>query len=56
MRYRFDSRGALLPKFLGGIVVLFVGILIAAYVIARDANPVMLDEHGQVRGSAAEQR
>ncbi|HEY1495492.1 MAG TPA: hypothetical protein VGF49_13160 [Candidatus Solibacter sp.] len=49
MRYRFDSRGALLPKFLGVVFVLFIGILIAAYVIARDANPVMLDEHGHVR-------
>jgi hypothetical protein len=53
MIYRFDSRGALLPKVLGGIFVLFVGILIAAYVIARGANPVMLDEHGHIRGAAA---
>ena len=52
MSYRFDSRGALLPKVLGGIVVLFIGILIAAYVIARGANPVMLDDHGHVRGAA----
>ena len=49
--YRFDSRGAFLPKFLGGIFVLFVGILVVCYVIARQANPVMLDEHGAVRGS-----
>ena len=52
MSYRFDCRGALLPKVLGGIVVLFIGILIAAYVIARGANPVMLDDHGHMRGAA----
>ena len=28
--YRFDSRGAFLPNFLGGIFVLFIGILIYA--------------------------
>ena len=52
MSYRFDSRGALLPKVLGGIVVLFIGILVAAYVISRGVNPVMLDEHGHLRGAA----
>ncbi len=53
--YRFDSRGAFLPKFLGGIFVLFVGILIVCYYIAREANPVMLDETGHVRGAHAAQ-
>ena len=48
--YRFDSRGAFLPKFLGGVFVLFCAILIVCYYIAREANPVMLDEHGNVRG------
>jgi hypothetical protein len=52
MRYRFDARGALLPKFLGFVMVLFIGILIGCYLIAREANPVMLDEHGNVRGAA----
>ena len=51
--YKFDSRGAFLPKFLGGVFVLFIGILIACYVIAKRANPVMLDEHGAVRTSPA---
>ncbi len=51
--YRFDSRGAFLPRFLGGVFALFVGILIVCYCIARRANPVMLDEHGAVRGSPA---
>ncbi len=49
MMYRFDSRGALLPKVLGGVFVLFCTILIVCYYIARQANPVMLDEKGQVR-------
>lgn len=54
--YRFDSRGALLPKFLGGVFVLFVGIMIACWYIARQANPVILDEHGHPRGAhSAEQ-
>jgi hypothetical protein len=51
--YRFDSRGAFLPKFLGGIIVLFIGILIAAYYISKQANPVMLDEKGNLRDSHA---
>jgi hypothetical protein len=53
MIYRFDSRGAFLPKFLGGVFVLFCGILIVCYFIARRANPIMLDEHGHVRGTSA---
>jgi hypothetical protein len=51
--YRFDSRGAFLPKFLGGVFVLFVGILVVCYVIARRANPIMLDEHGGLRGGVS---
>jgi hypothetical protein len=50
MNYKFDSRGAFLPKFLGFIMVVFIGILIAAYAIARKADPVILDEQGHVRG------
>lgn len=38
-----------LPKFLGFIMVLFVGILIATYLIAREADPVILDDHGNYR-------
>ncbi len=51
MSYRFDTRGALLPKVLGFIMLLFIGILITCYLIAREANPIILDEHGHVRGS-----
>ena len=49
--YRFDSRGAFLPKFLGGIFVFFCAVLIVCYVIAKQANPIMLDEHGQPRNT-----
>lgn len=38
-----------LPKFLGFIALMFIGILIATYLIARDADPVILDEHGHYR-------
>jgi hypothetical protein len=47
--YRFDSRGALLPKVLGFVMLLFITILVVCYLIARQTNVVMLDEHGQVR-------
>lgn len=33
------------------VFILFTGILIAAAVIARQVNPVILDEHGQPRAS-----
>jgi hypothetical protein len=29
------------------LIVLFLSILVGAYVIARQANPVFLDEHGK---------
>ena len=32
---------------LGAVMSLFVVILIVCYFIARDAQPVFLDEHGQ---------
>ena len=53
MSYRFDARGAFLPKFLGFVMVLFIGILIVTYLIARRADPVILDETGHVRGGGA---
>ena len=49
-------RSAFLPKFLGGVFVLFVGILIVCYYIARAANPVMLDEQGHIRGAQSTAR
>lgn len=54
--YRFDSRGAFLPKFLGAIFVLFCGILVVCYYIAKQANPIMLDEHGHLRTTQAARR
>ena len=41
--------GGLVPKVLGLIVILFIGILIATYVVARDADPVILDQNGNYR-------
>lgn len=39
-----------MKKLLGFVFVLFVGILVVTYVIARNTNVVMLDEKGHVRG------
>ncbi len=38
-----------LSKFLSFIVVLFIGILVGVYLIARQADPVILDDHGNYR-------
>jgi hypothetical protein len=32
---------------LGGVMTLFISILIVCYLIAKQANPVFLDEHGR---------
>jgi hypothetical protein len=32
---------------LGAIMVLFIGILVVVYFVAREANPVFLDEKGK---------
>lgn len=37
----------------GLIITLFLGILLGVYLVARSANPVMLDEHGRPVGEAA---
>lgn len=47
------SNTTLVPQLLGAVFVAFIGILIYVYVEARAANPVILDEHGQVRGGPA---
>lgn len=44
------KRRTFVPHLLGIICVAFFGIMIYVYVEARAANPVLLDEHGQVRG------
>jgi len=33
------------------VFALFIGILIAVYVIAKRSNPILLDEHGKQIGS-----
>ena len=43
------KRKAFLPGFLGFVMLLFLGLLVLTYVVARDADPVILDERGQVR-------
>ncbi len=45
------QRSIFFPSLLGGIVVLFLGILAASWYFAEKANPVILDERGRVRGS-----
>jgi F0F1-type ATP synthase assembly protein I len=37
----------------GLIIALFVGILVGVYLVARSANPVMLDERGRPVGEAS---
>ncbi|MBK9168019.1 MAG: hypothetical protein IPM24_11205 [Bryobacterales bacterium] len=41
------------PWFLGGVMLLFLGIMVYVYHGSKEANPVMLDEHGNPRPSAA---
>ena len=38
--------------FLGAVMVLFIGILSFAYVVTKQANPVLLDEQGRPTESA----
>lgn len=45
--------GALYQAILGGIVLLFAGIMIYVYLGAKQANPIMLDEQGRPRDAAA---
>ena len=42
---------ALIP-FLIFVSLVFIGILIYAYVEAKRANPLMLDEHGRVKSAS----
>ena len=45
------TKDGLMPAFLGLVIVLFLGILIWVALGSRDADPVMLDEHGQPRSA-----
>jgi hypothetical protein len=40
-------QGTILKLLLSLIVVIFIGILFTAYLVARRANPIFLDEHGK---------
>jgi hypothetical protein len=42
-------KGAFLPKFLVFVLVLFLGIMAYTWVEAKRADPVILDERGNVR-------
>jgi len=38
-----------MPKFLGLVMLLFIGILVYVYMETKKANPVILDEKGNPR-------
>lgn len=40
-------QGSLLKFVLSLIIVLFIAIIFTVYFVARRANPIFLDEHGQ---------
>ena len=46
--------GGLLPKLLIAVTVLFISILIVTWVLAKRANPIILDEKGNVRRGSIE--
>lgn len=37
---------------LGAVFTFFIAVLIVCYLIARDANPIFLDEHGKPTNAA----
>lgn len=39
--------GTVWQMIMGGIMVLFICIMIAVYLIAKQANPIILDEKGK---------
>ncbi len=41
-----------MTKLLGFIMAWFIAILIVCYFIAKQANPVFLDEHGKPQNTA----
>ncbi|HTQ54391.1 MAG TPA: hypothetical protein VMI94_08025 [Bryobacteraceae bacterium] len=46
------KRRPFLIFFLAFVSALFIGILIFVYVVTKQANPVMLDEHGRPTASS----
>ncbi|MBL8187192.1 MAG: hypothetical protein JNK38_04250 [Acidobacteria bacterium] len=45
--YLARQQGRILTFILGMVVVIFIGILATAYIIAKRANPIILDETGK---------
>jgi len=45
------KRIPVLIYFLAFVSMVFIGILIFVYFVTKQANPVMLDEHGHVQAS-----
>lgn len=41
------KQGKLLQIALGGIMVLFIAIMVMVYFVAKQANPIFLDEKGR---------
>lgn len=46
IEYLSQKQGTILKAFLAFIVILFIGILVAVYVVSKRANPILLDERG----------
>ncbi|MDX2043325.1 MAG: hypothetical protein SF097_19065 [Acidobacteriota bacterium] len=46
-KYLARQQGKILVFLLGLVVVIFIGILVSAYIIAKRANPIILDETGK---------
>lgn len=45
--YLARQQGKILTFLLGLVFMIFIGILVMAYVIAKRANPIILDETGK---------
>jgi hypothetical protein len=45
--YLSQQQGRILTFVLGLVVVIFIGILVTAYIVAKRANPIILDETGK---------
>ncbi len=46
-QYVARQQGKILTWLLGLVVVIFIGILVTAYIVAKRANPIILDETGK---------
>lgn len=47
VNYLSLKQGKILTFLLGLVFVLFIGILVTTYIIAKRANPILLDERGR---------